>query len=42
MIKSLVGIMHVNNWKKQEKSFVIAMVLMGIFNLSIVLIMLYR
>jgi len=38
MIKKLVDIV----WKKQEKVFVIAMVVMGVFNFSIVFMMLYR
>jgi hypothetical protein len=42
MTKILLTVMSVNYWKNQEKSFVIAMILMGLFNLSIVAVMLYR
>lgn len=42
MKKVLLTVMSVNYWKNQEKSFVIAMIMMGLFNLSIVGVMLYR
>ncbi len=38
----LLKAMNVNHWKKKEKSFVIAMIFMGAFNLFIVTTMLYR
>lgn len=42
MKKILLTVMNVDYWKKQEKSFVIAMTLMGVFNFFIVITMLYR
>ena len=38
--KKLLRVMQVANFKKQEKSFVIAIILMGIFNFSIIIFML--
>ncbi len=42
MKRILLKVMNVNHWEKQEKSFVIAMIFMGVFNLFIVTTMLYR
>jgi len=42
MKKILLTVMNVDYWKKQEKSFVIAMMLMGLFNLSLVIALIYR
>jgi|GEM_PF-2536046 len=42
MKKLLLRVMHVSHWKKHEKIFVIAMMLVGIFNLFIVSFMLYN
>ena len=42
MKRILLTVMNVNYWKKQEKQFVIAMILMGLFNLSLVIVMLNR
>ncbi|MEN8194125.1 MAG: hypothetical protein ABFS12_14980 [Bacteroidota bacterium] len=41
MKRRVLKIMSANYWKKNEKSFVIAMIFMGVFNFSIVLTMLY-
>ncbi len=42
MKRILLKVMNIKHWKKQEKSFVIAMILMGVFNFFIVFTMLYR
>jgi len=42
MKKLLLSVMYVNVWKQEEKSLVVAMLLMGVFNLSIVIVMLNR
>ena len=42
MKRILVKAMNVRHWKNHEKSFVIAMILMGVFNFFIVITMLYR
>lgn len=39
MKKVLLTVINVNRWKKHEKSFVITMMLMGLFNLFIVTFM---
>ena len=40
MKKILLTAINVDFWKKQEKSFVIAMMLIGVFNLTLVILML--
>jgi hypothetical protein len=42
MKKVLLTVMNVCHWEKHEKSFVISMILMGLFNLCIVSFMLYH
>ncbi len=42
MKKVLLSVMNVSHWKEHEKSFVISMMLMGVFNLCIVSFMLYN
>lgn len=40
MKKALLSVMNFSHWKKHEKSFVVSMMLMGMFNLFIVSFML--
>ncbi|GIU00040.1 hypothetical protein TSL6_05460 [Sulfurovum sp. TSL6] len=42
MKKALLTVMNIGHWKKHEKSFVISMMLMGLFNLCIVTFMLHN
>lgn len=42
MKKMLLRVINVNAWKQEEKSLVVAMLLMGVLNLSIVIVMLNR
>jgi hypothetical protein len=42
MKKILLTIMNIDYWKKQEKQFVIAMILMGLFNFSLVVLMINK
>jgi hypothetical protein len=42
MKKLLLTVMNVSHWKKHEKSFVISMMLMGLFNLFIISFMLHN
>lgn len=42
MKKILLTVLNINYWEKHEKQFVIAMILMGLFNLSLVIFMINR
>ncbi len=42
MKRVLLTVVNVSHWKKHEKTFVISMMLMGIFNLFFVYFMLYN
>jgi len=42
MKKALFSVVNVSHWKKEEKLFVISMMLMGMFNLFIVSLMLHN
>ena len=42
MKKIFLTVLNINYWKKQEKQFVIAMILMGLLNLFLVIFMINR
>ncbi len=42
MKRMLTRLVRIDNWEKQEKSFVIAMMMMVVFNFALVVFMLNR
>ncbi|HEY9128966.1 MAG TPA: hypothetical protein VIN02_03950 [Sulfurovum sp.] len=42
MKRMLIRLVRIDNWEKQEKSFVIAMMLMVVFNFALVVFMLNK